>query len=57
MSSVVKFRTINGMLDALLEKYSESPRPILMWKTEKKYRGISYREFGQWVERIAFGLL
>ncbi|HLB01057.1 MAG TPA: long-chain fatty acid--CoA ligase [Bacteroidota bacterium] len=56
MSSVVKFRTINGMLDALLEKYSESPRPILMWKTEKKYRGISYREFGQWVERIAFGL-
>lgn len=55
MSSIVRFETINGMLDALLEKYSGTDRTMLMWKSEKQYRGITYRAFGEWVERIAHG--
>ncbi|HLF13742.1 MAG TPA: long-chain fatty acid--CoA ligase [Bacteroidota bacterium] len=56
MSSVVRFETVNGMLDALLEKYSGDRRPIVMWKSEGKYAGIGYREFGEWVERVSAGL-
>jgi len=55
MSAIARFITINGMLDALLEKYSGTERPVMKWKSEKKYRGISYVAFGEWVERIASG--
>lgn len=56
MPSVVRFTTINGMLDALLEKYSPSSRPILMWKSEGSYRGIGYADFGRKVGEAAAGL-
>jgi long-chain acyl-CoA synthetase len=56
MSSVVTFETINGMLDALLGKYSGGSRPIMMWKSGGAYAGIGYREFGEQVWRIAAGL-
>ncbi len=56
MSSAVSFETIGGMLDALLEKFSGSSRPIVMWKSDGEYRGMGYREFGDWVGRISAGL-
>lgn len=56
MSSVVQFETITGMLDALLDKYSGGTRPILMWKASGAYTGITYGEFGRWVDEIAAGL-
>ncbi len=55
MSQHARFETINGMLDGLLGKYSGSTRPVMMWKSENEYRGITYREFGEWVDRVAFG--
>jgi len=56
VSSVVRFETINGMLDALVEKYSRERRPILRWKANGAYTGIGYAEFGAWVDDIAGGL-
>ncbi len=56
MSSAVRFETIGGMLDGLLEKFAGAARPIVMWKSEDGYRGIGYREFGEWVGRISAGL-
>lgn len=44
------------MLDALVEKYSPVDRPILRWKAGGSYTGISYAEFGRWVDEIAAGL-
>lgn len=57
MSSVVQFETINGMLSALLERYADATRPVLMWKSSGEYRSISYRDFGEWIERVAFGFV
>jgi long-chain acyl-CoA synthetase len=56
MSSVVRFDTINGMLDALVEKFSTGSRPIMMWKAGGSYTGIGYGDFGRWVDEIAAGL-
>ncbi len=56
MSAVVKFNTINQLFDALIAKYRGDVRPIVMRKTGGRYAGISYREFGEWVGRIAAGL-
>lgn len=56
MSVVVPFRTINGLLDALLERYASEPRPVFLWKKNGEFIGSGYGEFGESVRRIAAGL-
>ena len=56
MASVVSFSTITELFDRVTTKYGSETRPMLMYKTEKQYRGISYAEFRRNVELFALGL-
>ncbi len=56
MGVQVKFSTIPEMFRLLTAKFSQETRPVLMYKTEGEYRGISYTELKDQVERFAQGL-
>jgi long-chain acyl-CoA synthetase len=56
MSVVVDFTTIPEMFRRVTEKYANESRPVLLYKTQGKYQGISYTELYKKVERFAFGL-
>ncbi len=44
MPLAVEFTTITEMFDRLSERFSSGRRPVLMYKVEGKYKGISYAE-------------
>ena len=56
MGVAVQFSTIVEMFDEITKKFFTESRPILMYKTEKQYRGISYSECRRKVELFALGL-
>jgi long-chain acyl-CoA synthetase len=56
MATVVQFNTITEMFDRITTKYANESRPLLMYKVDKQYRGISYAEFRRNVELFTLGL-
>ncbi len=56
MAVAVEFSTIPEMFQNLTAKFCNDPRPLLMHKSGGRYRGISYAEVRDTVERFAFGL-
>jgi long-chain acyl-CoA synthetase len=56
MSVAVQFSTIPEMFRKVTEKFADDPKPVLMYKTQGKYQGISYRELYAKVDQFAFGL-
>ncbi len=56
MGVAVPFETIPEMFRNLTQKYATDARPVLMVKTEGKYRGITYAELARDVELFACGL-
>jgi long-chain acyl-CoA synthetase len=56
MSVVVHFSTISEMFQNLMVKFANEERPVLMYKLEGSYVGISYSELGRKVDLCAFGL-
>jgi len=56
MGAVVPFSTIPEMFRNLVAKYAAEKRPVLMYKSEGKYKGISYTELHRKVELFAGGL-
>ncbi|HEX9829364.1 MAG TPA: long-chain fatty acid--CoA ligase [Bacteroidota bacterium] len=56
MATVVSFSTVSEMFEKIAAKYAGEQRPMLMYKVEKQYRGISYKEYTRNVELFALGL-
>ncbi len=56
MAVAVAFSTIPEMFQRLTEKFSQDSRPVLMFKSEGTYKGISYVDLRTKVELFAFGL-
>ncbi|MCC6396456.1 MAG: long-chain fatty acid--CoA ligase [Bacteroidetes bacterium] len=56
MAVAVEFRTIPEMFLRLTEKFAKESRPVLMYKSDGTYKGISYSELRSKVETFAFGL-
>ena len=56
MGSAVDFKTIIEMFDRVTTKFERDPRPLLMHKVDGAYRGISFRNVRETVERFALGL-
>ncbi|MGH2566849.1 MAG: AMP-dependent synthetase/ligase [Bacteroidota bacterium] len=56
MAAVVQFSTIPEMFDKITTKLANEQRPMLMYKVQKQYRGISYREYRSNVELFMHGL-
>ena len=56
MAVAVEFRTIPDMFQKLTGKFAHDTRPVLMYKSEGAYKGISYSELRSRVETFAFGL-
>jgi long-chain acyl-CoA synthetase len=56
MAVVVQFSTIPEMFRKITEKYASESKPLLMFKSQGAYQGISYAEVASRVERFAFGL-
>ena len=56
MGVEVQFSTIPEMFQLITAKFSQETRPVLMHKAGGEYRGISYSELRQQVERFASGL-
>ena len=56
MATVVSFSTVSEMFEKIAAKYADEQRPMLMYKVEKQYRGISYKEYTRNVELFALGL-
>ncbi|HTR82160.1 MAG TPA: long-chain fatty acid--CoA ligase [Bacteroidota bacterium] len=56
MATAVEFSTINEMFDRITKKFSAETRPVLMYKVDKQYRGISYSQLRERVEHFALGL-
>jgi len=56
MATVVSFSTVSEMFEKIAAKYADEQRPMLMYKVEKQYRGISYKEYARNVELFAVGL-
>ncbi|MBP1655776.1 MAG: fadD, partial [Bacteroidetes bacterium] len=56
MAVAVEFRTIPDMFQKLTAKFAKESRPVLMYKSEGTYKGITYSELRSKVEAFAFGL-
>jgi long-chain acyl-CoA synthetase len=56
MGLAVQFSTITEMFDNVTKKFSAESRPMLMYKTDKKYCPMSYGEFRRKVEMFSLGL-
>lgn len=56
MGLTVNFKTIAEMFDNVAAKFSDGARPMLMYKSEGAYRGLSYREVNAMVEEVTLGL-
>jgi long-chain acyl-CoA synthetase len=56
MATVVEFSTLTEMFDKITTQYANEQRPMLMYKVDKQYRGISFQEYRQSVELFALGL-
>lgn len=56
MAVAVEFRTIPDMFQKLTAKFAKESRPVLMYKSEGTYKGITYSELRTKVEAFAFGL-
>jgi long-subunit acyl-CoA synthetase (AMP-forming) len=56
MAVAVEFRTIPEMFLRLTEKFANDSRPVMMYKSDGTYKGISYSELRSRVETFAFGL-
>ncbi len=56
MAVAVEFRTIPEMFLRLTEKFANDSRPVMMYKSDGTYKGISYSELRSKVETFAFGL-
>jgi long-chain acyl-CoA synthetase len=55
MSLAVQFATLTELFDRLTAHFTVSPRPVLMYKVDGQYRGVSYTELRNNVELLAFG--
>ncbi|HEY4611705.1 MAG TPA: AMP-binding protein, partial [Bacteroidota bacterium] len=56
MATVVSFSTVSEMFDKITTLYADDPRPMLLYKVEKQYRGVTYKEYRRNVELFALGL-
>jgi len=56
MSTAVQFSTIPELFGNVTARFEGESRPVLMYKTEGKYLGISYVELKRRVEAFANGL-
>ncbi|MEK7818265.1 MAG: long-chain fatty acid--CoA ligase [Bacteroidota bacterium] len=56
MSIQVQFSTIPEMFEKITSKFSGDTRPVLMYKVEKKYQNISYKELREKIEYFILGL-
>jgi long-chain acyl-CoA synthetase len=56
MAAVVQFSTVTEMFDRITTKYANDKRPMLMYKVDKVYRGITYSEYRRTVELFTLGL-
>ncbi|MGB2959161.1 MAG: long-chain fatty acid--CoA ligase, partial [Bacteroidota bacterium] len=56
MSVATEFSTIPQMFLRTTEKFGQEERPVLQYKTESGYTGISYAELREKVELFAHGL-
>ncbi|MDE3057361.1 MAG: long-chain fatty acid--CoA ligase [Bacteroidota bacterium] len=56
MGVAVSFSTITEMFDNVTKKFLHEPRPVIMHKVDKKYKGILYKELRRNVELFSLGL-
>ena len=56
MAVAVEFSTIPEMFYKLTDKFSNDPRPVMMYKSGGSYKNISYAELRRRVELFANGL-
>ncbi len=56
MATAVKFSTIPEMFQNLTQRFEKETRPVLMYKSDGSYKGITYPELRNKVEQFAFGL-
>lgn len=56
MPVAIRFSTIPEMFVNLTDRYGSETRPVMMYKNAGQYRGISYPELRQQVERFTGGL-
>ncbi|MCI0706318.1 MAG: long-chain fatty acid--CoA ligase [Ignavibacteriae bacterium] len=56
MATIVSFSTISEMFEKTMAHFANEERPMLMYKVDKKYQGISYKEYTRNVELFALGL-
>lgn len=57
MPIAVDFNTIVEMYDRVTKKYLDSNRPVLMYKSQNQWIGISYKDLREKVRNFAMGLL
>jgi long-chain acyl-CoA synthetase len=55
MSLAVQFATLTELFDRLTAHFAVTARPVLMYKVDGQYRGVSYTELRNNVELLAFG--
>ncbi len=56
MSVVVSFTTIPEMFRNITSKFLHSEKPVMLYKQDGEYRGLSYKELARRVELFACGL-
>ena len=56
MPPIVEFSTITEMFDRITSRFLDYQRPMLMYKVEGKYQGISFPEMKTLVENFSLGL-
>ena len=56
MAVAVEFRTIPEMFQRLTAKFARDTRPVVRYKSEGSYKGISYSDLHARVETFANGL-
>jgi long-chain acyl-CoA synthetase len=56
MSVAAQFSTISELFDGITKKYYNDTKPVLMYKTDKKYHFISYKDLRRNVELFTLGL-
>lgn len=57
MATFVQFKTIPEMFQNLTAAFEKENRPVLMYKADGAYKGITYAELRKKVELFAFGLV
>ncbi len=56
MGTAVEFATLTEMFENLCRKYADSGREVYRYKLDGRYIGITYDEFYEKVELLAYGL-